>query len=186
MQTSASSSTMKLTTDTKTLPNLTATKQPESTSTKSSKMSRVTNPLKRASKKFDQKLDKLKARVSKHKMAPQECEKTATTLPPQAADESRDEGKQAIDREVNCPINIKTVKREARRAKWAARRASFKQFAKKSGKAVAVSVTVMLGFIPDPVLIAMHFTATVIGIVLRLVMNLVGFIWVLFLVFSAW
>lgn len=80
---------MTLTTDTKTLLNLATTKRPESTTTKSSKTLRVTNPLNKASMKFDQKLKKLKARVSKPKMPAQEGEKRQTTPPPQAADESQ-------------------------------------------------------------------------------------------------
>lgn len=49
-----------------------------------------------------------------------------------------------------------------------------------------MSVAVVLGFIPDPVLMAIHLTATVVGIVIRLLMNLAGLILVLFLVCSAW
>lgn len=163
------------------------TKQrPESTKTNSSKMSRVTSSLKKTSTKFEQKFEKLKARVSKPKEGRQESEKQQTTQTPEAVDEPRGEEQSSIDLEEKKQGDANKAKRDARRAKWAARRASLKRFAKKAGKAIALSGAVVLGFIFGPILIIIDLAVAVVGLVLRLIMELVGLICAPFYVCFVW
>lgn len=169
-----------------TLIELPTTHQPESTKTNSSKMSRIANSLKKTSTKFDQKLEKLKAKVSKPKFPRQENKDRQTTQLPQAIDEPRGEAESSVDLEVNKQDDDKQARREARRAKWAARRASLKHLAKKAGKAIAISGAVVLGFIFGPILIVIDLAVAVVGLVIRLIMELVGLICAPFYVCFVW
>lgn len=169
-----------------TLIELSTTNRPESTKTTSSKMSRVTSSLKKTSTKFEQKLEKLKAKVRKPREGRQENEKQQTTQTPEAVDEPRGGEQSSINLEENKQGDAKQTKRDARRAKWAARRASLKRFAKKAGKAVAISGAVVLGFIFGPILIIIDLAVAVVGLVLRLLMELVGLICAPFYVCFVW
>lgn len=169
-----------------TLINLPTTQRPESTKTNSSKMSRVTSSLKKSSTKFEQRFEKLKARMSKPKEGRQESEKQQTTQTPEAVHDPRGEDQYSIDLEENKQGDAKKAKRDARRAKWAARRASLKRFAKKAGKGIAISGAVVLGFIFGPVLIIIDLAVAVVGLVLRLIMELVGLICAPFYVCFVW
>lgn len=173
-------------TNTLTIVKLPITHRPDSTKTNSSKMSRVTKSLKKTSTKFDQKMEKLKARISKPKEARSESEKRQVTKQPQAVDEPRDEGESSIDLPANKQNDVKKARREARRVKWAARRASLKEFAKKAGKAVALSGGLILGLIFGPVLIVVDLAFAVVGLVVRLIMELVGLICAPFYVCFVW
>lgn len=177
---------MAQTTNSLTLVESPITKLSESTNTNSSKMSRVTSSLKKTSTKFEQKFEKLKAKVSKPMEGRQESEKQQTTQTPEAVDEPRGEEQSSIDLEENKQDDAKKAKRDARRAKWAGRRASLKRFAKKAGKAVALSGAVVLGFIFGPILIIIDLAVIVVGLVLRLIMELVGLICAPFYVCFVW
>lgn len=150
--------------------------RPESIKTNSSKMSQATISLSKTSINLEQRLKKLKAGVKNLKLAHQEGEKRRTVPPPYVFEEPRDEGNYSIDIEVNNPDDVKKAKREARRAKWAAMRASLKQITKKAGKAVALSGAFILGFICGPILVVVDLAFLVVGIVIRVIMELVGLV----------
>lgn len=169
-----------------TLVELHTTQRTESNKTNSSNSSRLSDPLKKASTKLDQELKKLKARVSKHKVALQEGEQGQTTTVTEAVDGKRDEGGLSIDRKANERDEAKASRREARRARWAARRASIKGFAKKTGKAVAITGAVVLGFIFGPVLIVIDLAVGLAVLVIRLLIGLVQLICVPSLICFAW
>lgn len=150
------------------------TQRPESIKTNSSKMSQV--KISPKSTNLEQRLKKLTAGVHKLRLAHQERKKRRTAPPPYVVEEPKDEGNYSIDLEVNNPDDAKKAKRETRRAKWAAMRASLKQIAKKAGKAVALSGAVILGFIFGPILVVIDLAFLLVGIVIRVIMELVGLV----------
>lgn len=162
---------------------LPATQRSVSTKTNSSKVSRVTHALKKTSTSLEQRLKNLKTRVSKLNSAHQESEKRHTTPHPQVVEEPRDEG---IGLEVNKQDDVRKNKREARRAKWAVRRASLKRIAKKAGKAIALSGACILGFIFGPILIVIDLVLVLVGLVLKVIVELAELVCLPFYICFAW
>lgn len=163
-------------------------KRMDSTKTKSSKISRIANPLKKASSKLDQKLEKLKSRVSNPEEAHKESEMPASscTALPEAVKQSTEESKPTIEVKKTIEDDMKKARREARRAKWAGRRASLKRLAKKTGKAVALSGAVVLGIVFGPVIVIVDLAVSLVAIVIRLLLELVGLILAPFYICLVW
>lgn len=155
-----------------------ALKHTEPTRTKPSKISQITNPLKKASSELNQKLQKLRSRVSKSKAVGEESEKTASgcTSSPKGAEEPTVEDESAVDVEIANKDEAKKAKRDARRAKWAARRYSLKQFGedlvRKIGKGAAVTGAVILGCIFGPIIVAFELILSLVVIVVGLMLQL--------------
>ncbi|KAL1858036.1 hypothetical protein Daus18300_010148 [Diaporthe australafricana] len=144
--------------------------QPGSSKLNSSKMAKVTKLFKKASAKLDQKLEKLKSRMSKPQAVDQQNEKLAITAGPEAVDDK-------LATEVKTSEqNDKTAKREARKAKWAATRLSLKRFMKKTGKGIAITGVVVLGVVFGPVVLILELTFRLIALVIQLLMELLGII----------
>lgn len=134
--------------------------------------------MKKTTSKIDQKLEKLRSRMSKPKGLDNENEKPASICTPQAeaVGESTGDANSTIDIEKTNKDDVKKARRESRRAKWAARRASLKEFAKKAGKAVVLSGAVILGIIVGPVIIVFDLVVSLLAIVIRLVVELLTLI----------
>lgn len=155
-----------------------ALKHTESTRTKPSKISQITNPLKKASSKFDHKLHNLMSRVSKSKAVGEEGEKPESlrTSSPKAVKAPTHESEPAVDAEKTNENEAKKARRDARRAKWAAMRESLKKLGRMAGKAAFFTGTVILGFIFGPILIAFELIMSLVVIVIGLVLQLVEII----------
>lgn len=175
---------MTQTTNDPTLVELPVTRRSESTKTNSSKVSRVTNPLKKTSTSLEQSLKNLKAKLGN--AAQKGSEKRHSTPPTQVVDEPRDEGGHSIGLELNKQDDVRKTKREARLAKWAARRASLKRIAKKAGKAVALSGACILGFIFGPILIVIDLALVLVSLVIKVIMELAGLVCLPFYICFAW
>lgn len=152
--------------------------QTESTRPKPSKISHITNPLKKASSIFDQKLQNLRSRVSKSKAVGEQGEKPESlrTSSPKAVKEPTHESEPAVDSEKANKDEVKKTRRDARRAKWAAMRESLKKFGRLAGKAAVFTGAVILGFIFGPILIAFELIMSLVVIVIGLVLQLVEII----------
>lgn len=155
-----------------------------STTRNLSKASRITDSMKKTSSKIDQKLEKLRSRMSKHKGVDKENEKPGSICDRQAeaVGEPTGEANPAIDVENINKDDVKKARQEARRAKWAARKASLKEFAKKAGKAVVISGAVILGIIVGPIIIVFDLAVSLLSVVIRLVVELLGLICAPFLI----
>ncbi|KAG6358214.1 hypothetical protein INS49_014098 [Diaporthe citri] len=159
-------------------------KHTDSTRTKSSKISQITKPLKTASSHLDQKLQKLRSRVSKPKTVGEASEKPSSicTPSPEIVQEPTVEGKPTVDADTTNKDDVKKARRDARRAKWAAKRESLKRLAKKAGKAVVLVGAVILGFIFGPIIIVVDLVLSLVALVIQLVLQLAGLICAPFLV----
>lgn len=151
----------------------------ESTRTKPSKISQITEPLKKASLTFDQKLQKLRSRVTKSKAVGEENEKPASlrTSSPKAVKEQTGEGGPAVDAEKTSKDEAKKTRpdarRDSRRAKWAAMRKSLKKLGRLAGKAALFTGAVILGFIFGPILVVFELVMSLVVIVIGLLLQLV-------------
>lgn len=149
----------------------------ESTRTKPSKISQITHPLKKASSKFGQKLQKLGSRVSKSKAVSEQSEKPVSTCT---------SSPKAVDVEKTNKDEAKKARRDARRAKWAARRESLKELGRKAQKAVEFMGIVILSFIFGPIIVVLELTLTLVIIVISLLLQLIEIICAPFLVCLDW
>lgn len=154
-------------------------KHTQSTNTKLSMISQITNHLKKASSELNQKLEQLRSRADKSKaVGHQKCDKGSPvhTPPSVAVQEPTMEDKVTIDVETVNKDDVRKARRDVRRAKWAARRASLKQIVQKAGKFFALCGVVVLGLIFGPVIIILDLIVGLVAIVIRLVVELLGLI----------
>lgn len=149
--------------------------------------------LKTLSTKVNIKLEKVKCRMHKTKASDDNIKvnvepiqskedvqkKVATIVPDQTGEEHTGEDGHELTPPKRCDTTNKQQKaankqarREARKAKWAARRTTFKANAKKVGEALFLPAAVVGGIIFGPVILVVSFILTVVKMVVWLVMKI--------------
>ncbi|KAJ0116726.1 hypothetical protein J7T55_009876 [Diaporthe amygdali] len=132
--------------------------------------------IKKFTTKLDAKIEKLKLKMRSTQAAKDNEEKLVITkliITPnlKTVGESSDGDNQSIS-PASTVEQQKKAKREARKAKWAARRTQFKQKANKTAKAIAKPLLIILGAIFGPVLLAIDLVIWLIALVVKLVLSI--------------